>query len=239
MTLKTTRRGFLVGALALGVAGAIDPMTVFASEDRTHLLGLWQRVGPGGTVRDGSKFHNNGFTVGGVTAAAPEGFHLSGGGYIRVPKSAVLEPKVFALSASVRALQPGNFRYIVAKGAQACRAASYGLHSGQYGGLVFYISNGSDFILSADAGPKLWDGAWHTVRGTYDGTSVGLFVDGRRIGQPVASPISIRYGLLDSNDLLIGNYDFPCTQPFEGDIADVALWDSPLAGSGRVDEQGG
>jgi hypothetical protein len=60
--------------------------------------------------------------------------------------------------------------------------------------LIFYISNGIASVLSADAGARIWDGAWHVVLGTFDGGRVRLFVDGKEIGTGTPTSVSLTYG---------------------------------------------
>jgi hypothetical protein len=147
--------------------------------------------------------------------------------YVQVNNAPSLEPDGVTLVARLRADEsPGPYKYVVSKGALACWAASYGLYTGADGGLRFYTSDGANFDMSNDAGPDLWDGRWHTVVGAFDGDSVRLWVDGRQVGQPVPANLSIRYGLIDTNDFYIGTYAGPCGDlqtGFKGDIDGVAV----------------
>jgi hypothetical protein len=89
----------------------------------------------------------------------------------------------------------------------------------------FYVSDGQDYTLSPTASAvSLWDGAWHTVVGAYDGTSVSLWVDGAKVGETLAD-VTVGYGLPDSDDFFVGDYSGPCSQPlgFVGDIDGVAV----------------
>jgi hypothetical protein len=123
---------------------------------------------------------------------------------------------------------PGYYRYIVAKGASSCIAASYGIYSGSSGGLIFYISNGVSFTLSPDAGTGVWDGNWHYVAGVYDGTTVHLYVDGNEIGSGTTATNSIGYGLINGNDLFIGHYDGCTNHDFTGTIDEPRIWSVAL-----------
>ena len=96
-----------------------------------------------------------------------------------------LEPDGVTVLARVRSTGPGAFRYVMSKGAFQCENASYGLYTGESGGLVFYVSDGTPLHLSADAGAGIWDGNWHTVRGAFDGQELRLYVDGAQVGTPV------------------------------------------------------
>ena len=106
---------------------------------------------------------------------------------------------------------------------------TYALYTYVDGGLVFFISDGVNApFLSPDAGTGIWDGGWHVVVGTYDGSTVRLYVDGRQVGTGTQSTITIQYGLPDSNQFAIGDYLGPCPTPlgFVGDMLGVAVTQS-------------
>ena len=90
----------------------------------------------------------------------------------------------------------------MSKGAFQCENASYGLYTGESGGLVFYVSDGTRVHLSADAGAGIWDGDWHTVRGAFDGGQLRLYVDGAQVGTSVPAAVSVYYGMPDRRRLL-------------------------------------
>jgi Concanavalin A-like lectin/glucanases superfamily len=155
---------------------------------------------------------------------------------VNVPGSPVLEPTTVSVSAWVdSATSPGNDKYIVAKGANGCLAASYGLYTGVNGGLQFYASSnqGLSWTISPDAGQSVWNGQWHHVVGTYDGSSVRLFLDGRQVGSGTPDTAPIAYGLPTSNDLQIGNYPGCSGLGFSGSIDEVKVFDRAL-GSGEI-----
>ena len=126
--------------------------------------------------------------------------------------------------------QPRDFRYVVAKGANGCIAASYGLYSGPDGGLEFYVAQGkgSIYARSPDAGQRAWDGDWHLAVGTYDGSTVRLYLDGVEVGTGTPWPGSLEYLLPSSNDFYIGDYPGCADHEFLGAIDDVAVWNRTL-----------
>ena len=200
-------------------------------------VGIWKLdEGSGTTVSDSSGNGNNGVMSGGVSWV-PGVFGSSGlafgPGEVKVNDNNALEPAAsVTVSAWVRsARSPGAFRYIVAKGANGCIAASYGLYSGPSGGLQFYVSKGrgSTFARSRDAGQTTWDGQWHLAVGTYDGTTIRLYIDGNQVGSGTAWSGSLEYLLPDSNDFYIGNYPGCSDHNFLGDIDDVMVWGRALA----------
>jgi len=164
---------------------------------------------------------------------------FDGNDFVAVPNAPALEPDGVTVAARVRASgTPGAYRYVVAKGALACDAASYGLYTGRDGTLQFYVSDGAGFTLSPAAAPRVWDGGWHTVVGSYDGTHVTLWVDGTKVGSTPAG-VRIGYGLPQADGLYLGDYGGPCSDPvgFVGEVDAVAVVGSYGGGSvaGLVD----
>src|SRR5262249_49707725 len=162
---------------------------------------------------------------------------FDGNDFVRVPNSPTLEPATVTVEVWVRHLgYPGQLggpgvpaqpvSYIVAKGgAWGASSASYALYS--RGGLEFYVSTRSGYHRSPDAGAGVWDGEWHYVGGTYDGSAVRLFVGGSGVGSrtPLTEPIT--YRALTPYELTIGSYGDPAAwgyaYPFIGDIDEVKL----------------
>lgn len=78
----------------------------------------------------------------------------------------------------------------------------------------------------------IWDGQWHHVAGTYDGSFVRLYVDSVEVGSGTPTSITIGYRLSPDNDLIIGQYTGTCRQyPFKGDIDEVEIFDRALSAS--------
>src|SRR5207248_1761853 len=120
---------------------------------------------------------------------------------VRVARNANQEQARITVDGWVKANgSPGTFRYIVAKGDRVGAGSSYALYTGTTGGLSFYIYNTvSDFIQSPVASPAIWDGNWHHVAGSYDGTAVRLYVDGAQVGAGTPTTVAITYGLATTN----------------------------------------
>jgi hypothetical protein len=198
-------------------------------------VATWPLNEPTGTVAHDTSFRGNTGTLQGSVSSAPGRFGRSlafngTGGAVNVPDSALLEPATnVTVSAWVNSsVSPGNYDYIVDKGATGCLTASYGLYTGPNGGLIFYVSNdGLLGIHSPDYGPGIWDGKWHSVVGTYDGSTVRLYVDGQQVGSGTPANGPIAYGLSTSNDLQIGAYS-GCSLPFNGSIDQVRVFNRTL-----------
>lgn len=234
------RKAVLAITVAMGLAIAI-PASAFAKS--SPLAGWWPLYEGSGTVaHDASPNHDNGTLSGGVSWASGyfgSGLNFDGStGQVSVPDDAALEPSsAVTVTAYVKASgSPGDWKYVVSKGAYNCIMASYGLYTGANGGLVFYIgqNGGMTFSPSPDAGTGLWDGKWHMVVGTYDGSSVRLYVDGTQIGSGGSASGPIGYNLPTSNGLFIGHYDGACPDGgdnFAGSIDEPTVWNTAWGSS--------
>lgn len=216
------------------IALLLSASPAFAS---SGLVGDWPLdEGAGTAVHDVSGAGNDGVLSGGATwvpALFGDGLSFDGqDGQVRVPDSASLEPTTaVSVSAWVKhAGSPGTYRYIVSKGATSCLSASYGLYTGPSGGLEFYVSQkrGTTYATTVDAGDAVWDGNWHLVTGTFDGSVLRLYVDGTEVGSSVSYPGALVYDLPTSNDFFIGNYPGCAERGFVGVIDDVMVWDRAL-----------
>jgi hypothetical protein len=230
-----------VAALATTSALTMALVTPPAGAGSNDLAGLWRlNEGSGQVASDLSSNGNHG-QLGSTSSADAQdptwvslprllllkraALHFSGSQSVRMADAPSLEPDGVTVLARVRSTGPGAFRYVASKGAFQCQNASYGLYTGESGGLRFYVSDGTQVHLSADAGPGLWDGAWHTVRGAFDGQQLRLYVDGAQVGTSVPAPVRVYYGMPTGDDFFLGDYAGPCATPlgFVGDIDAAAV----------------
>jgi hypothetical protein len=225
---------------ALGGMGS-GAATGAARADVSTVVGQWRFDEPGGqtAVDDGPFALDGRFGLDdGVDARDPQripgasggALHFDGTAFVRLPAAAELQPSTLALEAVVRASSsPGEFRYVVSHGAQSCLAGSYGLYTAADGGLAFYVFDGAAFRVSAAIAPaQVWDGAWHHAAGVFDGSAIRFYLDGHPVGDPLAAPATIAYGLA-SLDTFFGTYQGSCELPLRGDLDLVRLWHGPLA----------
>lgn len=199
----------------------------------------------GEIITDSSGAGNNGFR--GDSSAAdvddpswitpgrlgPSALAFTPQNFVQIPDHASLEPAQVSVQAWVQsAVAPANYAYIVGKGASDCISSSYALYTGAAGGAAFYISTPSGFILSPAVPPaSIWNGAWHHLMGTYDGSTVRLFLDGVQVGSGTPTGgARIVYNMPNSNDVLIGSYDpTACALAFNGKIDEVRIWNQALS----------
>jgi Concanavalin A-like lectin/glucanases superfamily len=207
-----------------------------AASANVGLSGWWPFYENSGTVaHDASPYHDNG-TVSG-SARWVGGYFGSALGFdgspaaVRVPNQPAFEPAThLTVTAFVKAsTSPGNYDYIVSKGGSGCLTASYGLYTGPNGGIMFYVSHDTtSFTRSPDGGAGVWDGNWHFLVGTYDGSAVRLYVDGTQVGNGTPDSAPIGYNLTDTNDLYIGQYPSCDNLEFTGAIDEPTVWNQTL-----------
>ncbi|HVK08689.1 MAG TPA: LamG-like jellyroll fold domain-containing protein [Gemmataceae bacterium] len=177
---------------------------------------------------------NDGVPVGGVTfepGKVGQAFRFDGTtGHVRVPNAPSLESPAVAVEAWVNSSVTGRNRYLVAKGADQNLAPSYALYTGENGGLVFCTYDGTVYTESPDAGAGIWDGNWHHVVGTFDGSVLRLYVDGVEVGTGTPSFRKIAYNLPTSNDLFLGGYNgnLTASHAYAGLLDEVSIFGRAL-----------
>ena len=155
---------------------------------------------------------------------------FNGTSAVRLPDTGALStPTVTAESVLRSESPPGPWRYVISRGSRDCLAGAYGLYTGAAGGIAFYVFDGTGFVVSATARPEdIWDGRWHHVAGTFDGSAVRLFLDGQPVGAPIATPLQIDYAGTTTRTVF-GRYAGACDLGFRGDVDRVRLSSRALA----------
>ncbi|MGZ4181587.1 MAG: LamG domain-containing protein [Solirubrobacteraceae bacterium] len=223
----------LVAVIALAIAAPASAST--------SLSGWWPFYeGTGTTAHDLSGNHNDGTINGAAWTSGYFGPGLSfsadgfgNGQNVDIKDRPAFEPSnTVTVTAYVKASgSPGAYRYIVAKGGFGCTTGAYGLYTPLSGGLEFYVdhSDGVNYTVSPDAGSGVWDGNWHFVVGTYDGSAVHLYVDSAEVGTGAPNSGPLRYGGPTSNDLFIGHYEGCPGLDFTGSIDEPTVWSRALS----------
>jgi Concanavalin A-like lectin/glucanases superfamily len=226
---------------ALSISLIQVPATFAA--DTTNIIGNWHLdEGRGKIVQDSSgnfnpgKFRSDSGNANDPTWIARKfdtaALRFSGQGSVEIADSPVLEPANITVEAwAKRSGAAASAEYMLSKGANECRAASYALYAGDKGGgLIFYVYDGNKTFVESPAidAAKIWDDKWHHVAGTYDGKMVRLYVDGNQIGNGTPTTLTIGYGLPTNDKFYIGSYGTKCVAKFRGDIDEVRVWNQAL-----------
>jgi hypothetical protein len=240
LSIRRTARVLSPLLATLGLLLAI-PASAPASFDLPKVKGWWPlNEGRGQVANDWSGNRNHGQlgSTPSVDSNDPtwikgifwgSGLNFDGDDFVAIKDSTSLKPQRFTLSLWARAPQsPGPFTYLIAKGSSACTAASYGIWTGSHGGIDFYVWNGGDMVRAAGTPNGIWDGKWHNISATWDGTNARLYIDGVSLGETPGRPTDIAYDSQPDGTTSFGGYRGSCDLMFSGDIDQVMLFDRPL-----------
>ncbi|MGZ8647543.1 MAG: LamG domain-containing protein [Solirubrobacteraceae bacterium] len=229
---RTAALAGTVGVTAVLVVGVGAAM---AAEDPS-LIGQWRfdesdgqiaaDDGPQGlSGRLGTSDLPDAADPGRIAGASGRALRFDGSTFVRLPDTGALAVPSLTTEAVARAdASPGPWRYLVSRGGTGCLAGSYGLYTAAAGGVAFYVFDGARYVVSATARPSdVWNGGWHHVAGTFDGSELRLFVDGRPVGEPMDAPLRIEYAGV-SPRASFGHYVGECQLSFSGDMDLVRLW---------------
>ncbi|TXK16374.1 BNR-4 repeat-containing protein [Homoserinibacter sp. GY 40078] len=222
-------------------AGAPSALHVFDIELRsgapiTPPLGEWGFDEPTGTTAVASSPAGlDGALLGGATRVAGvrgTAVQLDGvDDYVEIPDSATLEGMAqLTLSVWTRLdAMPAQSCVPVGKDSGTSAQASYRLAVNASGVVTFAVKTASSGWYSAGTtakGGSLGVGTWHHLVGTYDGSTVRLYVDGSLVGTGTA-PISgaIATG---TSPLRVGYPSAANVDPMAGAVDDVEIFDRAL-----------
>jgi hypothetical protein len=191
-----------------------------------HLVAHWSL---NGSWQDSVRSHHgtsSGVTFSGAAKLGSQAADFSGAGnYVSVPNHADLKPANISVSLWFKSTNPGAFSYLIGKLQDAGAGfSSYALYSGASANLIFYITTSGGLVFSPEA-TGYWDNFWHHALGTFDGTTVRLYVDGQEINNGTANVAPIVY----SNDpLYLGSFDSGSFE-YGGSLDDIAIWSEALS----------
>jgi hypothetical protein len=171
-----------------------------------------------------------------VTGEYGNALDFNGAEVDSAPSTPSLQPAAISATAWVKAASsPGMLKYVFAKGDDACAGASWAMYTGSpsnrfAGGLMFYVFDGTTaYVSPAVASGVIWDGQWHAVAGTFDGTTVRFYLDGHEIGSGTAAPTTIDYAL-PTTEFTLGGYPASCGgNDFTGSIDEVHVYSRALS----------
>ena len=159
---------------------------------------------------------------------------------LSVPKTAVLEPQHVTLMAWVKRVDNSDLgpMWIAGKGSVCITGgleASWALHSTAQGNISFSVYDGSNIHDSPASTAVPFDGKWHAVAGTFDGTTVRMYLDGKQVGTGTPFTGTIAYGLDDDAFKIGEKYTIQQGDTCErgsgwsGGIDEVRVYDQALA----------
>jgi hypothetical protein len=240
----TSRRAARLLAVSALAAVFVAPAAASAASNPFDALTGWWPMyeGSGQTVHDLSGHGDNGQlgSTPGVDANDPtwiksffifNALRFDGNDFVRIPDAPALRSPQVTVSAWVRgSTSPGQFKYVLGKGADGCQTSSYALYTGDGGGLSFYVQDttGTTHPSGAVAPAAVWNGKWHHVDGTWDGTTSKLFVDGKLVPGTAGTAGTINYGTSTTGDVGVGDFLGTCDLYYTGDIDNVATFNQAL-----------
>jgi hypothetical protein len=253
--IAAMRRPTLRGALVISsLALIVFLLGATAAQGASPLIAQWgfeepETTGPREVVPDesgnGNDLSTEPFTMRFGTEGGKFGQYLSGF-ETAAPEvtSPSLAPQRLTLLAWIKQEgNPGTLRYIAGRGDDgggSCSGGSYDLYTGYPGaeGLRFYIRTtepGAPPVLSEAAPESVFDGDWHLVAGTFDGSDVRFYVDGAQVGPAMPAP-GIAYGApITGQSFYVARYapevHCPDSGSFPGDIDEVRVYDRALSGT--------
>lgn len=201
-------------ATAAATAVVAAALAVPGLANHSDLAAQWHLDEKSGDLTLDSSGHENHGRVNADSQIVPGG--RFGGAYdpgdpldavIDVSDSPTLESQRLTVLAWVRndgAPGPG-VKYVIAKGSAGCAGASYSINTRGGGGVRFSVFDGGATRNSPESGTAIWDDKWHAVAGTYDGSSLRLYVDAVQVGSGTPMSGTVAYGL-SFEDLKIGGY---------------------------------
>jgi len=160
---------------------------------------------------------------------------FDGDDHVTISNDPSLEPaSTITVDAWLRADSSPGHTYIVSKGAFGGSSPSYTLYApdGDLGFLVRTTVGTPAWAVSPIVpAATAWDGEWHHVVGTYDGSDIRLYFDGVEVGDGTAKTGNILYGSADPKDLTIGTYAILAFTNlfFTGDVDEVEIFDRVLS----------
>jgi Concanavalin A-like lectin/glucanases superfamily len=148
--------------------------------------------------------------------------NLASGGYVTAADSAGLRPAAgFTVEAWVKTTATAGT--VVAKPYTAGALQSYSLNVAAGKATVRVDTTAGSYVATSTASVN--DGAWHLLDGTFDGSTLAIWVDGQQ--QETASTSgSLQYSALA---LSIGRFDSTAGQNLAGTVDEVALYPSALS----------
>ncbi len=157
-----------------------------------------------------------------VTVAAPHTLNAATGATNQITMEAWIQPDD---------IHTNTYTEIMRQGGTGGKFLSF-----QSNGTALALNvTGQNITATGLTASALEDGNWHHVAGTYDGTTVRIYLDGEEIkhGESIAT-----LSTATPSDFIIGNltYSNPeYSEAFDGRIDEVAVWDEAISAATIAD----
>lgn len=211
-----------------GYAGSI--FGSYANTLSDGLVGYWKfDEGSGGAAGDTSGRGNDGTLEGFGSGGWVEGIigtaldFDNSDSYVRIPDHSSLNPAVITVAAWINTAATGTVDQIVTKD-NGSSGQVWQFRKASNDTVQFIVFNETTFgqLISAST---VADGDWHHVAGTWDGSEMGIFVDGDNEG---SVGFSGAFRKNQTNDVLIGRAETASPGYFDGLIDEVRVYDRVL-----------
>jgi Concanavalin A-like lectin/glucanases superfamily len=242
-------RGLLrlvIAVVTLGM-GAATLEGVAAADSSSPVVELHLDSLGSGTTPDASPNHL-GVTAQGTLIADGRFDHAlrmsSAGDSVDVASDPALAPADVTVVAWVRQSGYGFDQFLVGKPypAGGCNTDSYALTSGLSTGVRFIVDvDGAQghrqYSTPESATSSVWDGQWHAIAGTYDGSTLSLYQDGQLVGSTPTDGSPLLYDTNAGDAGLAGLYagipsnsnNCAFDQKYSGDIDEIRVYDRALS----------
>ncbi len=164
---------------------------------------------------------------GGLTVQAPDGGGATPG--VGHQSENKLQPANVTVLLWARSSTPSATAVIATKGTTgtSCLPGAYGLLGTDK---AEFVMRGASGIARSPAASGVWDGQWHMLAGSYDGSKLRLYVDGAQVGDGTSYLDGIRYDL-NPGDFRVGGpaaSGCPASSTFAGDLDEARVYNRAL-----------
>jgi hypothetical protein len=202
----------------------------YANSLSNGLVGYWKfDEGDGTTAEDTSGKGNDGVLqnfgsgdwVDGIIGTALDFDNVDN--YVRIADDPSLNPEVITVAAWINTSAIGTIDQIITKD-DGSAGRMWQFRKASNDTVQFIVFNETTFgqLISAST---ITDGDWHHVAGTWDGSTMGIFVDGNNEG---SVGFSGAFRKNQTNDVLIGRAETASPAYFDGVIDEVRIYDRVL-----------
>jgi alpha-tubulin suppressor-like RCC1 family protein len=180
-------------------------------------IGQWLfNEGTGTIAKDISESKNDGKIYGATFVEGKRGSALSfdGNDYVEIPHQASLSPRsAFSIAAWINPVSNTKYQKIIYKSLGS--NTDYSIIQGGQNNIGFSFKTGINAMTGYTAANSVPSGTWTHVAGTYDGTRIKIYINGKQVYNSKASgtinmnaePLRIGGGVSAGNNNFIGKVD--------------------------------